>query len=106
LAEFPLSALPWLRQKMVKISVENDGTKRIDKAPTIPKWVTMSGSGTQTATAENSQQPHQQPSEKEKGNGEKQMQTDQPQLNDQSKKSLQWMNEYGNIPSLISLAYC
>ena len=90
-------------QKNGQKSVENDGTKRIDKAPTIPKWVTMSGSATQTATAENSQQ---QPSEKEKGNGEKQMQTDQPQLNDQSKKSLQWMNEYGNIPSLISLAYC
>jgi hypothetical protein len=37
---FPFSAVPWLRQQMVKILAEQDGTERIDEMPTIPEWAT------------------------------------------------------------------
>jgi hypothetical protein len=38
----PCFALPELRQKMVKILVEHDGSERIDKMPKIPEWATSS----------------------------------------------------------------
>jgi hypothetical protein len=34
----PFSAFPWLRQKMVEMLTKHDGSERIDKMPTIPKW--------------------------------------------------------------------
>jgi hypothetical protein len=37
---FPFSALPWLRQQIVEILVEHDGTEPIDEMPTIPEWTT------------------------------------------------------------------
>jgi hypothetical protein len=37
---FPLWALPWLRQQMVKMLAEHDGSERIDEMPTVPEWAT------------------------------------------------------------------
>jgi hypothetical protein len=37
-AHFPLWTVPQLRQEMVKILEEHDGTQRIDEMPTIPEW--------------------------------------------------------------------
>jgi hypothetical protein len=36
----PFWTLPWLRQKMIEMLAERDGTKRIAKMPTIPEWAT------------------------------------------------------------------
>jgi hypothetical protein len=35
---FPLWALPQLRQLMATLLVEHDGTQRIDEMPTMPEW--------------------------------------------------------------------
>jgi hypothetical protein len=39
---FPFSALPWVREQIVKMleEVELDGSKLIDKMPAIPEWAT------------------------------------------------------------------
>jgi hypothetical protein len=37
---FPFWALPWLRQQMVKIMAEHDGSERIKEMPKIPEWIT------------------------------------------------------------------
>jgi hypothetical protein len=38
---FPFWALPWLRQQMVKILAEHDGSERIKEMPKIPEWATQ-----------------------------------------------------------------
>jgi hypothetical protein len=35
---FPLWALQWLRQQMVKMLMEHDGSEQIDEKPTMPEW--------------------------------------------------------------------
>jgi hypothetical protein len=37
---FPFSALPWLRQKMVKMLADHDGSERIGEMTKIPEWAT------------------------------------------------------------------
>jgi hypothetical protein len=37
---FPFSALPWLRQQMVRMLEEHDGSQRIPKMPKILSWAT------------------------------------------------------------------
>jgi hypothetical protein len=37
---FPFSALPWLRQQMVRMLEEHDGSQRIAKMPKILAWAT------------------------------------------------------------------
>jgi hypothetical protein len=37
---FSLWALPWLRQEMVKMLAEHDGTELVCNMPTIPEWAT------------------------------------------------------------------
>jgi hypothetical protein len=37
---FIFLALPWLREQMVKILAEHDGSERIGEMPKIPKWAT------------------------------------------------------------------
>jgi hypothetical protein len=36
--DFPLWALPQLRQQMATMLTENDGSMRIDDMPTVPEW--------------------------------------------------------------------
>jgi hypothetical protein len=38
---FPLWALPQLRQQIVKMLEEHDGSELMDKMPTIPEWATQ-----------------------------------------------------------------
>jgi hypothetical protein len=37
---FPFSALPWLRQQIVRMLEEHDGSQRIAKMPKILAWAT------------------------------------------------------------------
>jgi hypothetical protein len=37
---FPFWALPWLRQQMIEMLEEHDGSEQIGEMPTIPKWAT------------------------------------------------------------------
>jgi hypothetical protein len=37
---FPFSALPWLRQQIVRMLEEHDGSQRIPKMPKILSWAT------------------------------------------------------------------
>jgi hypothetical protein len=37
---FPFSALPWVREQMVKILPGHDGSERIKEMPKIPEWAT------------------------------------------------------------------
>jgi hypothetical protein len=39
--QIPLWTLPLLRQKMATFLEQLDGTQRIDKMPTMPKWATQ-----------------------------------------------------------------